>query len=534
MTVSRKGVFITAIILFGLTNVLIFALKVEPYSASEKDKPRTNLNHPGVASTFKRFEENAPTIVKLLQALSEVVFAGLWVLDTSLSTFLWVLNETISSSSEFCIRIFGVLFNIVKLLEAFGFGLKFLLELNYAFITYIFETCGCIKAGLKDAVTLVKITIANQTDHVHESSSMALEGMQSLLLTVCNQTWINIQYISSFVTKNVKPPFGLSALDLSMLSSMILSGFQLFVESVAMTGKMFRDGNLFLLDYTYGTLYKSGVIMSENIMALVCTVSDYVTMATVQTIYVVTLPFYCLVTIASNILCMLHYSWESFVNWAGYVDSSLREIVRKILQTIGLGMSSFVYGLYGLLYRIFSTITNGVFAIMYFIHGAIASTMYGITGFVNSYIPGGFLGCIILTCTAVVLYLWHKEITQLLLSSWISLQRMNENTRPVLNDEQNLEILRETDEQEEQHTTEPPLDRRLPQNQTKLKYELQLEKDKQLCVICQDNVKNILLMPCRHVCMCRQCLDEIQQGGAWLAHCPLCRTNVQTTLEVFV
>jgi RING finger protein 26 len=72
------------------------------------------------------------------------------------------------------------------------------------------------------------------------------------------------------------------------------------------------------------------------------------------------------------------------------------------------------------------------------------------------------------------------------------------------------------------------------QNATKPNYVLEREKDKRLCVICQDNVTNILLMPCRHVCMCQQCLNKIRQGRVQLAQCPLCRTHIQSTLEVFV
>ncbi|CAB4017562.1 E3 ubiquitin- ligase RNF26-like [Paramuricea clavata] len=538
---SAKGERILLVVfLFGITSVCLrtLAVKVEPYSSQAKAKQSINLNHPEIASTFKRFEENAPTLIKLLQAICEVLFAGLWILDTSLNAFLWLLNETVGSCTDLCSRIFGILINVVKLLEAFGFVVKFLLELNYTLLSYIFDTFGCLRAGLHDAVTLVKITIANQTEHMYESSSMALEGVQNLFLTACNQTWVNVRYISSIVTTNFTPPFGLSALDFSLLVSMFLAGLEFFVESVKMSGVIFKDGNIFLLNYIYGTLCKVGGSVLEYIVAFVCCIRDAVTMVTTQILYTVTLPFYFLASIVSNILRMLYYSWQAFVNWVGYIDSSIREIMYSILQTIGLGLSSLVCNIKGGLYNLIYTITRCLSGLVYVIIGAISSIVYGITGFITAYIPGGFLGCIALASILTVLYLWHKEITSLLVSSWISLRRMNENARPIagehqpFNDEQDFDI--QGVDIAARNMPEPPLDREMPQNQTKLNYELEREKDKRLCVICQDNVKNILLMPCRHVCMCQQCLNEIRQGRVQLAQCPLCRTQIQSTLEVFV
>ena len=535
---ARGKRILLVVFLFGCNSILrTLAQKVEPYSSQTSAQKSINLNQPGVASTFKRFEENAPTLIKLLQAICEVLFAGLWILDASLSAFLWLLNETISSCSNLCISIFGVFFNIVKLLEAFGFGVKFLLELNYAILSYIFDTFGCIKMGLQDAMTLVKITIGNQTQHMYETSSMALEGVQNLFLTACNQTWVNVRYISSIVKTNFTPPFGLSALDFSLLVSMFLAGVEFFVKSVKMTGEMFKDGNLFLVNYTYSTVCKVGENVLGNIIAFVTCIKDVITMVTNQIVYTVTLPFYFLASIVSHIWCMLGYSWEAFVNWVGYIDSSIREIVISVFRNMWLGLSSLIYSISGGLHSLFDTITRCISGLVFVIIGAISSLVNSVTGFVNTYIPGGFLGCIVLACISTVLYLWHKEITSLLVSSWISLQRMNENAIPNNADEpldeQDLEGEEGVD-RPVQDMPEPTFDREIPPNQTKLKHELELEKDKRLCVICQDNVKNILLMPCRHVCMCQQCLLEIRHGRVHLAQCPLCRMHIQSTLEVFV
>jgi len=38
-----------------------------------------------------------------------------------------------------------------------------------------------------------------------------------------------------------------------------------------------------------------------------------------------------------------------------------------------------------------------------------------------------------------------------------------------------------------------------------LKEQLERERDKNLCVVCQTDEKNIVVIPCRHMCMCKGC-----------------------------
>ena len=540
--------FVLVIFVFGVYITLpIFASHVEPYSSSDSAKQSINLDQPGVASTFRRFEESAPTLITLLQAIFEVVLTALWILDAGLSTALWLLNETISSCTDLCVRMFGILFNIVKLLEALGFGIKFILELNHAMLSCIFDTIGGVRAGFRDAITLVKITIANETEHMYESSSMVLEGVQNLFLTACNQTWVNVQYISSIVTTNFTPPFGLSALDLNLLTSMVLTIFEFFVESVKMSGSICKDGILYLFNYSHATVCKIAENVFKFLAALVgCTV-DIVTMVTTQIVYALTLPFYFLASVVSNVSCMLHHSWSAFVNWLGYLDASVQETVHSVLRTVklsslsivysvGEGVSNIVYTVTGGLSKLVYTITSCLSNIVYIVTDTISTLACAATGLIHSYIPGGFLGCIALGCILTLLYFWRRQIVSLLSSSWTSLRRMNEDARPMVNIAGGLFDNEQEFEEDIPHRIlpEPRLDGKIPQNQTKLKYELELEKDKRLCVICQDNIKNILLMPCRHVCICRQCLREIRQGRLGLLQCPLCRTHIETSLEVFV
>jgi len=50
--------------------------------------------------------------------------------------------------------------------------------------------------------------------------------------------------------------------------------------------------------------------------------------------------------------------------------------------------------------------------------------------------------------------------------------------------------------------------------------------DKALCVVCFAAEKRSLLMPCRHLCLCRECAGPTKS-------CPLCRTPVTSVIDVF-
>lgn len=50
--------------------------------------------------------------------------------------------------------------------------------------------------------------------------------------------------------------------------------------------------------------------------------------------------------------------------------------------------------------------------------------------------------------------------------------------------------------------------------------------DENVCVICRDEQKNVVLMPCRHLCLCITCSGSIHT-------CPLCRKPIRNILSVY-
>lgn len=54
----------------------------------------------------------------------------------------------------------------------------------------------------------------------------------------------------------------------------------------------------------------------------------------------------------------------------------------------------------------------------------------------------------------------------------------------------------------------------------------QNSNEENVCVICRDEPKSVVLMPCRHLCLCQSC-----NGSIWT--CPLCRKQIRNTISVY-
>ncbi|XP_063877224.1 uncharacterized protein LOC135109646 isoform X2 [Scylla paramamosain] len=71
-----------------------------------------------------------------------------------------------------------------------------------------------------------------------------------------------------------------------------------------------------------------------------------------------------------------------------------------------------------------------------------------------------------------------------------------------------------------------------PSYVNKLLYqELEEERESRLCVVCQDEVKCVILLPCRHLCLCDRCTIAITRRREG---CPVCRQRIRETMKVFL
>ena len=61
--------------------------------------------------------------------------------------------------------------------------------------------------------------------------------------------------------------------------------------------------------------------------------------------------------------------------------------------------------------------------------------------------------------------------------------------------------------------------------------EVEREREDKLCVICTDMEKCIMMLPCRHLCICERCMALLKNHGN---SCPMCRKPVKQMIKAYL
>ena len=59
----------------------------------------------------------------------------------------------------------------------------------------------------------------------------------------------------------------------------------------------------------------------------------------------------------------------------------------------------------------------------------------------------------------------------------------------------------------------------------------QLDSSGTMCTVCLDNPRQVLLQPCGHVCMCKDCADRVRGADN---QCPICRKHIEKMQPAYI
>ncbi|OQV19904.1 hypothetical protein BV898_06172 [Hypsibius exemplaris] len=63
---------------------------------------------------------------------------------------------------------------------------------------------------------------------------------------------------------------------------------------------------------------------------------------------------------------------------------------------------------------------------------------------------------------------------------------------------------------------------------------LEEEREAKLCVICQSNQRELVLMPCKHFATCEECMALLPMNLFARKVCPVCRTQIMSSIKVYL
>ena len=176
------------------------------------------------------------------------------------------------------------------------------------------------------------------------------------------------------------------------------------------------------------------------------------------------------------------------------------------LFSVFCGISSVINWSFQLVWHFVSQTANGILAFFKSVHYELInippSSMIGV-------LLALFISLVFFYFLKSIVFYWQKMKTLILDKCWLHM--MPKFRRP--------NMLQRSGKVELENYSNIHLLRQLEQ-----------EREDKLCIVCHDQLKCVILLPCRHFCLCQTCVSIIRETDP---NCPLCRRFVTDSMKIY-
>ena len=429
-----------------------------------------------------------------------------WFLGNLFSGIYFVLNTAIITVCEIISNIFSCLKYAIRLVEYLGCGVRVILQLNYNVVSSIFEWLAKSAQIITDSVhSLTKGIISGIVSVFHGILSL-ISGVISFLPTGF--------YHASHGAGEVKNKT-------SVLLYQSYLGWKYILKTPTSALLTIATSIRAVIECLVMSIWNTGILLVELLYSAVSSIFLGIEFLgkTVQT---------CALSALHHLMSFLKWFWYCSQALLSLFGSLFLEGCRAIIWVINLIFGNMVRGVY------VACKTIG-WVVYMSLNKTVSCFVEGLKNLPNLIaagvhrLPGGKWSLLSFVSTAFLIsYCWTVLRVNVFTFAFGLLETSLQGVLAFIATLQAPRFMQRSSCPEKSYSV--PTD----EKDQDLMAQLERERDKNMCVVCQSEEKNIVVMPCRHMCMCKSCCTQLFRMQRYQRKtCPLCRHTITSTLEIY-
>ncbi|XP_020618040.1 uncharacterized protein LOC110055941 isoform X2 [Orbicella faveolata] len=439
-----------------------------------------------------------------------------WFFRNLLSATYFLLNTVVITACEIISSIFSIFRHAIKLVEYLGYCVRAILQVNYNFVSSVFVWLAKLAGFLTDTIRYIAEGIISV---ISSTFRLILRLIRSIVSSIPAGF-----YRAFYGASSAKNTTGI------LLHQSYL-GWKYILKTPSSALMTLVTSIRAVMECILVSMWNAGVLLVE----LLCAVAQ----STFRGIEFVGKSVHtCTVSAWHQIITflnMLLHGLRSLVIAIGkfflFVGRTFLWLITFIFRSLAQGVSTF-FSMTGWLFaQAFNCVYRGLIEVGRWLLSCLIMLQNVITAIAYC-LPGGRWTLLsLVSSTFLIAYAWSALRVNVFTIAYGLLERYIQGVLAYLATLQtpSMPRFKKTFPTPEE-SCEMPLD----EKDRDLREELERERDKNLCVVCQTENKNIVVMPCRHMCMCKNCCTQLFRIHRYHRRtCPLCRHIITSTMEIY-